>query len=143
MALMRELLADLPVTFGRPWWLLAIPLLIPPLVWMSRRSLAGMGTFRRWLAILLRVAVITLVVLALAETRAVKRRDALTTLFLIDTSESMPIEWRARVFDFIGAAEAQFQRPGRSDRLRPRGARRDSAGARAAADRAHREPRRG
>jgi uncharacterized membrane protein/Mg-chelatase subunit ChlD len=101
MALMRELLADLPVTFGRPWWLLAIPLLIPPLVWMSRRSLAGMGTFRRWLAILLRVAVITLVVLALAETRAVKRRDALTTLFLIDTSESMPIEWRARVFDFI------------------------------------------
>ena len=40
-----------------------------PLVWMSFRSLAGLGPFRRAIAILFRTAVITLIVLALAESR--------------------------------------------------------------------------
>ena len=30
--------------FGNPWWLILIPLVLPPLVWSSYRSLAGPGT---------------------------------------------------------------------------------------------------
>ncbi len=52
---------------GNPWWLILIPLILPPLVWMSYRSLAGLGPVRRALAILFRATVITLIVLALAQ----------------------------------------------------------------------------
>ncbi len=48
------MVGNLSLTFGQPWWLILIPLIVPPLVWMSFRSLAGLGPARRALAILLR-----------------------------------------------------------------------------------------
>ena len=47
------MLGNLSITFGQPWWLILIPLILPPLVWMSFRSLAGLGPVRRALAIVL------------------------------------------------------------------------------------------
>ena len=108
---MRDFLADLPVTFGRPWWLLALLIVLPPIVWFSTRSLSGLGGTRRALAIGLRAAVLTLVVLALAEARAVRKNDALTTLFLVDVSESIPRDWQAPIFDYINRAIADQKRP--------------------------------
>ena len=61
------------ITFGQPWWLILLPLILPPLVWMSFRSLAGLGAYRGAMAILLRAGVITLIVLALAEMQTVRR----------------------------------------------------------------------
>ena len=90
------------ITVGNPWWLILIPLVLPPLVWMSYRSLAGLGPVRRALAILFRTAVITLIVLALAELQSVRRTDRLTTIFLLDVSNSVPAraaEGRARLRD--------------------------------------------
>lgn len=109
---MRELLANLPVTFGNPWWLLAIPLILPPLVWFSARSLSGLGGTRRLLAILSRATVLTLIVLALAETKAVRRNDTLTTLFLVDVSESIPHDWQGPVFDYVNRAIKEQKRQG-------------------------------
>ena len=54
------MLGNWSITFGNPWWLILIPLVIPPLIWTSFRSLSGLGPIRRMLAILFRTAVITL-----------------------------------------------------------------------------------
>ena len=43
---MLGVFGNLSVAFGRPWWLLALPLVLPPLVLVSLRSLAGLGRFR-------------------------------------------------------------------------------------------------
>ena len=48
---MLETLGNLSITAGQPGWLIALPLILPPLVWFSLRSLSGLGPARRALAI--------------------------------------------------------------------------------------------
>jgi uncharacterized membrane protein len=108
---MLRLLTQLSITFGNPWWLLALPLILPPLIWLSARSLAGLGGLRRALAILARAAVITLLVLALAELQTVHVSDKLTTIFLVDASQSMPHEWQGRMLEYINAENKEHKRP--------------------------------
>lgn len=108
---MIEFVSNLPIYFARAWWLLALPVLLLPLVWLSRRSLAGLGGVRRALAIAVRAAVIALLVMALAEAQMVRKNDVLTTLFLIDVSESMPNEWQSTVFDFVNQSVKRHKRP--------------------------------
>ena len=45
------MLGNLSVTVGRPWWLLLLPLILPPLVLLSARSLSGLGPIRRGLLV--------------------------------------------------------------------------------------------
>jgi uncharacterized membrane protein len=92
------------VSVGRPWWLIVLPLVLPPLVLLSYKSLSGLGKTRRALAILLRSAVVTLIVLALAEVQAVKKNDKLTTMFLVDVSESIPLDMRRNTLKFVTEA---------------------------------------
>src|SRR5262249_28077798 len=61
----------------------------------------GLGTFRRALAILFRTAVLTLIVLALAELQVVRRNDRLTTMYLVDVSQSVPRELRKPALDYV------------------------------------------
>ncbi|MDE2506341.1 MAG: VWA domain-containing protein [Planctomycetota bacterium] len=98
------MLGNLSISIGRPWWLIVLPIVLPPLVLFSYRGLSGLGRVRRWLALLVRVSVITLIVLALARVQAVRKNDKLTTLFLLDASESVPREWQGPAFDYINAA---------------------------------------
>src|SRR5581483_4677947 len=55
----------LRLEFTQPWWLLLL-LLVPVIVYLSYRSLAGLGPVRRWLAIGLRSSLVILLTLALA-----------------------------------------------------------------------------
>src|SRR5262245_13168909 len=98
------------ITVGDPWWLILIPMILPPLVWMSYRSLAGLGPIRRGLAILFRATVITLIVLALADLQTVRRSDRLTTMFLIDASNSMPKEQQKAALDYVTEASKKRRR---------------------------------
>jgi uncharacterized membrane protein len=75
--------------FAQPWWLLLL-LLIPVVIRMSYRSLAGLGPIRRWIAIGLRCLLVVLLTLALAELRLRKPNDTTTVMFLVDRSESVP-----------------------------------------------------
>jgi uncharacterized membrane protein len=77
--------------FAQPWWLLLL-LLIPVIIWMSYRSLAGLGPIRRWVAIGLRCLLVLFLTLALAELRLRKPNDTTTVFFLIDRSQSIPQE---------------------------------------------------
>jgi uncharacterized membrane protein len=104
------MLGNWSITFGNPWWLILIPMIVPPLVWMSYRSLAGLGPIRRTLAILFRTAVITLIVLALAEVQSVRRTDRLTTMFLLDVSNSIPKEQQKAALDYVTEASKKRRR---------------------------------
>jgi uncharacterized membrane protein len=98
------MLGNLSVTVGNPWWLVLLPLLLPPLVLVSFRSLAGLGPVRRFLAIALRSSVVTLIVLALAELQTVRRSDRLTTMFLLDASQSVPRESQGPALEYVNQA---------------------------------------
>ena len=135
------MLGNWSISFGNPWWLILLPLVLPPLVWSSYRSLAGLGPVRRALAILLRAAVITLIVLALAELQTVWRSDRLATIFLLDVSNSVPPISRSSAFDYVtdGVKEAAEERPGRPGGLRQGAQGRSSAGGRRAQPDRHRK----
>jgi uncharacterized membrane protein len=104
------MLGNWSITFGNPWMLILIPMIVPPLIWMSYRSLAGLGPVRRTMAILFRTAVITLIVLALAEMQSVRRTDRLTTMFLLDVSNSMPKEQQKAALDYVAQASKKRRR---------------------------------
>ncbi|WZO97528.1 vWA domain-containing protein [Isosphaeraceae bacterium EP7] len=95
------MVGSLSLNAGRPLWLLLLPLVLPPLILFSYRGLSGLGRVRRLLAIALRGTVVTLVVLALAELQAVRRSERLTTLFVVDASESIPREMRGPALQYV------------------------------------------
>ncbi len=82
----------LRIEFSQPWWLLLL-LLVPGIVYLSYRSLAGLGPVRRWLAIGLRSSLVILLALALAEARLRHANENLTVLFLVDRSLSIPEQY--------------------------------------------------
>ncbi|WP_435016768.1 glutamine amidotransferase [Tundrisphaera sp. TA3] len=86
---------------GQPWWLILLPLLLLPLLGFSYRSLAGLGQVRRWVAILLRAAVVAALVLAMAEVQTVRRNEKLTTIYVVDESESIPLEYRKPILEYV------------------------------------------
>lgn len=67
-------------------WLL---LLGVPIVWLGMRSLVVLEPFRKWTAIVLRLAVLTVLVLMLAGLQAVQRNEDLTVMAVVDRSESV------------------------------------------------------
>jgi uncharacterized membrane protein len=103
----------------QPWWLLGLGL-VPIVIALSFRSLAGLGPVRRWVAIGLRCLGIILLVLALAEVRIRHENEAVTVLFLVDRSLSIPEEWDAptktdlefeRIKKFINDAVSSRREP--------------------------------
>src|SRR5438552_19013872 len=56
---------------------------------MHRRSLTDMGTARKRLALGIRLIIVTLLFLALAQTRWVQKNDALAVTYLLDASRSI------------------------------------------------------
>jgi len=91
------------VTFESPWYLLLL-LLVPVLWWLSYRGLAALGRFRRLAALGLRSAVLTLFVLAAAQTQMVRVSDRLTVIYLLDQSQSIPAESRRAMVGYVNEA---------------------------------------
>jgi uncharacterized membrane protein len=86
-------------------WLLA---LVPLLIVLSVRSLAGLGRGRRALAIALRSLVVTLLVLALAGASRTKVTDELAVLFVLDRSNSVPAASQRDALERIRAATREM-----------------------------------
>ncbi|MFM1802247.1 MAG: hypothetical protein RJA81_1599, partial [Planctomycetota bacterium] len=94
-------LANYSIVFVRPWWLLLFPVLATLFYLWSRRSLSGLGRFRRKLAMTIRFMVLALVVAALAEPQIVWKNDRLTTLYLVDLSQSIPRDQIEPMLNFV------------------------------------------
>jgi secreted protein with Ig-like and vWFA domain len=78
----------LNIRFDHPEYLWLL-LLAGPIVWLGLRSLAALEPARRWTAIGLRLAVLTVLVLMLAGLQAVQKHSDLTVIAVVDQSESV------------------------------------------------------
>lgn len=94
-------------------WLL---LLLPLVWWLSRRSLAGLGYIRAGLALLLRFAVVTGLVMALAGIQWRQENQRVTVFFLLDQSESIPAPRRNLMMEYVSKQVEKYRRPDREDR---------------------------
>jgi len=93
----------MPFRFASPSALLLL-LLVPALVIISRRSLAGLPPFRRWSALCLRIGLLLLLAFALAEIQWIKEGKDLTVFFLVDQSRSVPPGSRRQAAAYVNEA---------------------------------------
>src|SRR6056297_2969382 len=98
-----------------PWFLMLLGLL-PLLWWTSFRSLAGLGSWRRVLALLLRSVVVIGVVLALAGIQLVWTSDRISVVYLLDQSESIPTAKRQLMLDYVIKSVARHRNERREDK---------------------------
>lgn len=90
--------------FGNPAFLGLLPVLVALTVYLARRGFSDLPRWRLWASVGLRCLLLTLVVLSLAGTQVVRRRDALCVVFCLDVSRSLDTEARERAFGFINRA---------------------------------------
>jgi uncharacterized membrane protein len=103
------------ITWGQPWFC-ALLLLVPLLWWFSFQSLAGLGKWRRILALALRTLVYAGIVMALAEVQIRRTSEKLTVIYLLDQSESIPPDKRTLMLDYVVREVATHRNASRGDR---------------------------
>lgn len=89
-----------PLSFEQPAWLWLL-LVVPAIVIVSRRSLAGLEPHRRWLAVALRSAVVVALAMALARVQFVRRNEHVAVMFLLDKSHSIPDDRRTAAEEYV------------------------------------------
>ena len=100
--------------FGRPAFLFL--LLLIPIIWvMSFNSLAGLGNWRRIIALLFRTTVYTLLVCALAQTQWPRNADRMTVIYLLDQSSSIPQTKREEMLRYAYDSVAKYRRENTKD----------------------------
>lgn len=90
--------------FDSPGFLWLLPVLLIPLWIFSFRSLAGLGPVRRVFALLLRTAVLTICILALADIQLKRSTEKLSVIYLLDQSKSIQPSQRKALVDYVNAA---------------------------------------
>jgi uncharacterized membrane protein len=93
----------LALRFESPGYL-ALLALVPLLVVLSLRSLAGLGGARRAAAIILRCVVVVCIVFALAGMQRTHKKDNLGVVFVLDRSASIPQNYQQQEFEFAKRA---------------------------------------
>ncbi len=99
-----------------PAALLLLPLLLPLTALLAARSMAGLSTPRRRVALALRLGVVTLVVLALAEVQWDDLARGVDVVVALDRSRSVP-DPQAKLGHEVAAAVRQGTGPGRTGTL--------------------------
>jgi len=115
---MMAMLANIhygPVQFDAPIWLLLLPVCAALVVWIARKSLSGLGSVTRYVALAIRLIVIMLIVGALAEPSWRRESKDVAVTVVLDTSESVPTAKQGEVDEFINRATQTTER--RDDRL--------------------------
>ncbi|MBP7052319.1 MAG: VWA domain-containing protein [Phycisphaerae bacterium] len=88
---------------GQPWWL-AASLVIVPMIWLAGRSLTTLGTTRRLMAVVLRVAVVLLLAVLLARPTLLQKNRRTTVIAVVDRSQSIPGELAEAALDYLTRA---------------------------------------
>ncbi len=104
------------LAFDRPGYL-ALLALVPVMWWLGYRSLAGLGRWRRAMALVLRSAVMVLIVLAVADAQFQRKSESLTVVYLLDQSLSIPADQRAAMVDYVRRSIDQHRDDSRGDRF--------------------------
>ncbi len=74
--------------FARPW-ALSVIVFAPWIWWMYAAGYAGLPRFRGLMSLLVRLSLLALFAITLAEPRAVRSRDVMTAMFVVDVSDSI------------------------------------------------------
>jgi len=104
-----------PIQFDRPIWLWLIPITWALSIWIGLRSLSGLGSLTRRVAIAVRLIVLALVACALAEPQWRRTSEDVSVTVVLDASRSVPQRIQAQVDRFLDEASASKRRIG--DRL--------------------------
>jgi len=96
--------------------LLLLLVLLPAFWLLGRKSLSGLGTVRWLLAIGLRSAVVVLIVCALAEMQLLQISEKVTVIYVLDQSESVPLNQRQAMLDYTMREVAEHRGEQRGDR---------------------------
>ena len=96
-----------PISFAYPWYLACLAALAP-VIWLWRRGRSPLPRPRETVSLALRVLVLALLVLALAGLQWVRASDELAVVFLLDVSDSVDVEARARAVAFVRDALAEM-----------------------------------
>lgn len=103
-----------PVQFDAPIWLLLIPILSALSVLMARRSLSGLGSVTRWVALGVRIIVICLLAGSMAEPQWRRESKDVAVTVVVDASESIPTQVQKQLDSYIErAAEASEKKDDR------------------------------
>ena len=103
------LLASLPIRVDEPTWLLLLLLLVPVL-FITWRSRGGMSRGKAITTAVLRVLLVTILAVSLAEPIWEKRGRGLTVTVVLDRSQSIPLPLRQYAVDFLRAAAERKER---------------------------------
>jgi Ca-activated chloride channel family protein len=93
-----------PIQFSNWLWLLLLPFLFAYFIWLNSRTVTDMGAGRRRTALILRCVLVTLLVLALAGFKIVKKGESLAVVFLVDGSRSVREEQRPAIQTYLREA---------------------------------------
>ncbi len=108
-------MAGWEIGFVKPWYLLL--LLVIPAVWLlSFKSLSGLGRYRRLVAMSLRTLVLLLIILALSEVQLLQKSKKLTVIYLLDQSQSIPVDQREAMMEYVVRDVAKHRNIDRRDR---------------------------
>ncbi|MGE0706825.1 MAG: VWA domain-containing protein [Planctomycetota bacterium] len=100
-----------PVVFGQPRYLLLLPFLVPVVIALAGRSLAGLGPGRRRLALGLRLGLVATIVLALAEVEWRGPAAAVEAVLVVDRSASIPSSCEQPLLDAVEAVRLKARPP--------------------------------
>lgn len=106
----------LRLDFDSPVYLTLLAL-VPLLWWISFRRLQSLGPARRWFAISFRTAVVIAILMSIAGLQIVWKTDRVTVLYLLDQSESIPREKRAKMLDYAFENVRLHRDAAREDRV--------------------------
>lgn len=98
-----------PVQFDVPIWLALIPILFAGTLWIGRKSLAGLGSTTRWIALAVRLLVIVLLCAALAEPQWRRESDDVAVTVIMDSSQSVPASLQDDVERYIFEARKRAE----------------------------------
>jgi Mg-chelatase subunit ChlD len=107
---------DSSLVFNSPWFLVLLAI-VPLLWWTGRTTMAAMGRLRALLAFGLRALVVAVFVLALAETQTRQTSRAVSVVYLLDQSLSIPAAERHAMFQHVVRAVETHRQAARGDRV--------------------------
>lgn len=92
--------------FTHPHFLWLLPLAWAWVIWLFLKSDVQIGVLRRWIALVLRFAVVTCVVLAIAGLQWLKPQEGMNVFFLLDRSDSIPSPQQEAARKYVNEAAA-------------------------------------
>ena len=89
-----------------------LPLLLalPGIVWLSWKSLADLGTWRKWTSLAIRLVILLALIFGLAGIQILRPTDSLSVFYLLDRSESIPASYLDAMLKFVNETAASKRR---------------------------------